>query len=150
MCQQAQNVAACMAAHGYRAYLTYQPANRFWAFQGIETGISGTRRHPARRHVLGAPAAGRITRPATGSLLRTVEQLRKARPGATPPHWLRLATHWARTAVEDQLQPADSQRSRSVQERMTGIEPAHSAWESEPSGAVCSPDLGRSRSAEPP
>jgi hypothetical protein len=39
VCQQAQNVAACMAAHGYRAYLTYQPANRFWAFQGIETGI---------------------------------------------------------------------------------------------------------------
>jgi hypothetical protein len=29
----------CMAAHGYRGYLTYQPASRFWAFQGIETGI---------------------------------------------------------------------------------------------------------------
>ena len=28
-----------MAAHGYREYLTYQPASRFWAFQGIETGI---------------------------------------------------------------------------------------------------------------
>ena len=28
-----------MAAHGYRGYLTYQPASRFWAFQGIETGI---------------------------------------------------------------------------------------------------------------
>jgi len=34
-----QNPAPCMAAHGYRAYLTYQPADRFWAFQGIETGI---------------------------------------------------------------------------------------------------------------
>ena len=32
-------VLSCMAAHGYREYLTYQPANRFWAFQGIETGI---------------------------------------------------------------------------------------------------------------
>ena len=31
--------APCMAAHGYRGYLTYQPASRFWAFQGIETGI---------------------------------------------------------------------------------------------------------------
>ena len=28
-----------MAAHGYRGYLAYQPADRFWAFQGIETGI---------------------------------------------------------------------------------------------------------------
>lgn len=28
-----------MAAHGYRGYLTYQPTSRFWAFQGIETGI---------------------------------------------------------------------------------------------------------------
>jgi hypothetical protein len=37
--QQASNSAACLAAHGYRAYLTYQPASRFWAFQGIETGI---------------------------------------------------------------------------------------------------------------
>ncbi len=32
-------VVACMAAHGYRGYVTYQPAGRFWAFQGIETGI---------------------------------------------------------------------------------------------------------------
>ncbi|HTZ22481.1 MAG TPA: hypothetical protein VMC83_00670 [Streptosporangiaceae bacterium] len=30
---------SCMAAHGYRGYVTYQPASRFWAFQGIETGI---------------------------------------------------------------------------------------------------------------
>ena len=34
-----QNTTSCMAAHGYRGYLTYQPASRFWAFQGIETGI---------------------------------------------------------------------------------------------------------------
>ena len=34
-----QNPAPCLAAHGYRGYLTYQPASRFWAFQGIETGI---------------------------------------------------------------------------------------------------------------
>jgi len=40
VCQKAiQNPAPCMTAHGYRAYLTYQPASRFWAFQGIETGI---------------------------------------------------------------------------------------------------------------
>ena len=32
-------VLSCMAARGYRGYVTYQPASRFWAFQGIETGI---------------------------------------------------------------------------------------------------------------
>ena len=32
-------VLSCMSAHGYRGYVTYQPASRFWAFQGIETGI---------------------------------------------------------------------------------------------------------------
>jgi hypothetical protein len=32
-------VLSCMAAHGYRGYVTYQPASRFWAFQGIETAI---------------------------------------------------------------------------------------------------------------
>jgi hypothetical protein len=30
---------SCMSAHGYRGYVTYQPASRFWAFQGIEAGI---------------------------------------------------------------------------------------------------------------
>lgn len=30
---------SCMAAHGYRVMITYQPADRYWAFQGIETGI---------------------------------------------------------------------------------------------------------------
>lgn len=30
---------SCLAARGYRAFLTYQPAGRYWAFQGIETGI---------------------------------------------------------------------------------------------------------------
>jgi ABC-type transport system involved in multi-copper enzyme maturation permease subunit len=39
VCQTSQNLASCLAAHGYRAYLSYQPASRFWAFQGIETGI---------------------------------------------------------------------------------------------------------------
>jgi hypothetical protein len=34
-----QPALSCMTAHGYRGYLTYQPASRFWAFQGIETGI---------------------------------------------------------------------------------------------------------------
>jgi hypothetical protein len=32
-------VVPCLVAHGYQGYLTYQPASRFWAFQGIETGI---------------------------------------------------------------------------------------------------------------
>jgi ABC-type transport system involved in multi-copper enzyme maturation permease subunit len=31
---------SCRAAlSGYRSFVTYQPASRFWAFQGIETGI---------------------------------------------------------------------------------------------------------------
>jgi ABC-type transport system involved in multi-copper enzyme maturation permease subunit len=30
---------SCLTAHGYRASITYQPASRYWAFQGIETGI---------------------------------------------------------------------------------------------------------------
>jgi hypothetical protein len=30
----------CLAAHGYRSgFISYQPASRYWAFQGIETGI---------------------------------------------------------------------------------------------------------------
>jgi hypothetical protein len=32
-------VLSCLTAHGYRDFITYQPANRFWAFQGIEAGI---------------------------------------------------------------------------------------------------------------
>jgi hypothetical protein len=30
---------SCLAARGYRGLITYQPASRYWAFQGIETGI---------------------------------------------------------------------------------------------------------------
>jgi hypothetical protein len=30
---------SCIAAHGYHILITYQPAGRFWAFQGIEAGI---------------------------------------------------------------------------------------------------------------
>jgi hypothetical protein len=30
---------ACLTSHGLRAGVTYQPASRDWAFQGIETGI---------------------------------------------------------------------------------------------------------------
>ncbi|HCU95529.1 MAG TPA: hypothetical protein DHU96_23575 [Actinobacteria bacterium] len=30
---------SCLNAHGYRLLITYQPASRYWAFQGIETGI---------------------------------------------------------------------------------------------------------------
>ena len=32
-------IASCAQAHGIRGYVTYQPAGRYWAFQGIETGI---------------------------------------------------------------------------------------------------------------
>jgi len=32
-------VLACAQAHHVRAFVTYQPASRYWAFQGIETGI---------------------------------------------------------------------------------------------------------------
>jgi hypothetical protein len=42
VCQKANengSPLSCLAAHGYRGYATYQPASRFWAFQGIETGI---------------------------------------------------------------------------------------------------------------
>jgi len=38
-CNPNGNPLACLAAHGYRGYMTYQPADRFWAFQGIETAI---------------------------------------------------------------------------------------------------------------
>ncbi|HEX8006430.1 MAG TPA: hypothetical protein VF482_08380 [Trebonia sp.] len=41
-CQSLANLSTanqCLAAHGYRAFLTYQPGSRYWAFQGIETGI---------------------------------------------------------------------------------------------------------------
>ncbi|MGO8723214.1 MAG: transporter [Acidimicrobiales bacterium] len=30
---------SCLANHGFHLLLTYQPADRFWAFQGIETGL---------------------------------------------------------------------------------------------------------------
>jgi hypothetical protein len=30
---------SCMQAHGWRGFATYQPASRYWPFQGIETGI---------------------------------------------------------------------------------------------------------------
>ena len=32
-------VLSCMQAHGYRQFVTYQPANRYWEFQDIETVI---------------------------------------------------------------------------------------------------------------
>ena len=30
---------SCLQAHGWRGVATYQPADRYWPFQGIETGI---------------------------------------------------------------------------------------------------------------
>ena len=32
-------VFSCMQAHGWRGFATYQPASRYWPFQGIETGL---------------------------------------------------------------------------------------------------------------
>ena len=32
-------VAKCLAQHGFRTAVSYQPASRYWAFQGIEAGI---------------------------------------------------------------------------------------------------------------
>ena len=29
----------CLASHGFRQLVTYQPADRFWAFQGVECAI---------------------------------------------------------------------------------------------------------------
>jgi hypothetical protein len=37
--QNPHGFGSCLAAHGYRAFISYQPASRYWAFQGIETGI---------------------------------------------------------------------------------------------------------------
>jgi hypothetical protein len=34
-----QAVSSCATAHHVLAFITYQPASRYWAFQGIETGI---------------------------------------------------------------------------------------------------------------
>jgi hypothetical protein len=30
---------SCMTAHGFHDLITYQPASRFWAFQGTEAGL---------------------------------------------------------------------------------------------------------------
>jgi hypothetical protein len=30
---------SCLSAHGYRGFIAYRPASRYWAPQGIETGI---------------------------------------------------------------------------------------------------------------
>lgn len=34
-----RRLVSCLGAHGYKGYITYQPADRYWTFQGIETGI---------------------------------------------------------------------------------------------------------------
>jgi hypothetical protein len=34
-----QAILPCLTAHGYQGSMIYQPATRFWAFRGIETGI---------------------------------------------------------------------------------------------------------------
>ena len=37
--QGPRKFSSCLTAHGYHAIMSYQPASRYWAFQGIETGI---------------------------------------------------------------------------------------------------------------
>ncbi len=39
ICPPGTDTPRCLAAHGYRVLETFQPANRFWLFQGIEAGI---------------------------------------------------------------------------------------------------------------
>ncbi|HTZ92571.1 MAG TPA: hypothetical protein VMB74_09270 [Streptosporangiaceae bacterium] len=34
-----QKFGSCLAARGYHLFISYQPAGRYWAFQGIEAGI---------------------------------------------------------------------------------------------------------------
>jgi ABC-type transport system involved in multi-copper enzyme maturation permease subunit len=51
------SVMQCLATHGYRALFIYQPANRFWTFQWMETGI-----FVALAAACLAFAIGRITR----------------------------------------------------------------------------------------
>ena len=35
----AHGIISCAINHGYRGFITYQSGHRYWAFQGIETGI---------------------------------------------------------------------------------------------------------------
>jgi hypothetical protein len=37
--QHPTNFFSCLTARGYHGFISYQPASRYWAFQGIETGI---------------------------------------------------------------------------------------------------------------
>jgi hypothetical protein len=37
--QSPLKLGSCLAARGYHALIAYQPADRYWAFQGFETGI---------------------------------------------------------------------------------------------------------------
>jgi ABC-type transport system involved in multi-copper enzyme maturation permease subunit len=39
MFQGPHKLFSCLATHGYHGLISYQPASRYWAFQGIETGI---------------------------------------------------------------------------------------------------------------
>jgi hypothetical protein len=38
-CTQAGTFIQCLASHGIRMAVTYQPASRYWVFQWLETGI---------------------------------------------------------------------------------------------------------------
>jgi hypothetical protein len=37
--QHTRSFFSCLAARGYHGFINYQPADRYWVFQGIETGI---------------------------------------------------------------------------------------------------------------
>jgi hypothetical protein len=37
--QQSNRFPSCLSSHGFHTLITYQPASRFWALQGIEAGI---------------------------------------------------------------------------------------------------------------
>jgi hypothetical protein len=36
---KADGLFRCLAGHGYRTVVSYQPAGRYWGFQGIESAI---------------------------------------------------------------------------------------------------------------
>jgi hypothetical protein len=39
ICRGSGSPLACFSSHGFHTLINYQPASRFWAFQGIEAGI---------------------------------------------------------------------------------------------------------------
>ena len=62
-----------MQAHGWRGFITYQPASRYWPFQGIETGIYLLLAAALSGHVRRRPPEGRVARRGPGAEDRGLE-----------------------------------------------------------------------------